>query len=53
MIVLCLQTERLQAQKDPIFFRNGSRIVGELKKIKMGAGTFDPDDDNDSAVESR
>ncbi len=31
-----------QELKDTIFFTNGSRLIGEIKKIKLGVMTFDP-----------
>jgi len=39
--------------KDTAFFNNGSMVIGELKKIKMGVMTFDPDDANDITVQLR
>ena len=42
-----------QEIKDTIFFNNGSRIIGELKKIKLGVLTFDPDDVSDITVQQR
>jgi uncharacterized protein DUF481 len=42
----------LSAQiKDTLYLRNGSKIVGEIKKIKLGVVTFDPDDANDITVQ--
>lgn len=40
-----------QKIKDTIFFLNGSKMVGEIKGIKLGVLTFDPDDANDITVE--
>ncbi|HXB31656.1 MAG TPA: hypothetical protein VNW49_17665, partial [Puia sp.] len=40
-----------QQLKDTIFFRNGSIILGEVKMIKLGVITFDPDDANDITVQ--
>ena len=40
-----------QNLKDTIFFRNGSIIIGEIKMIKLGVVTFDPDDANDITVQ--
>lgn len=37
--------------KDTIFFRNGSIIIGEIKMIRLGVVTFDPDDANDITVQ--
>lgn len=42
-----------QETKDTIFFSNGSRIIGELKKIKLGLLTFDPDDVSDITIQQR
>src|SRR4051795_13568475 len=42
-----------QAKKDTLFFTNGSIIIGEIKKIKLGVITFDPDDANDITVQLR
>lgn len=40
-----------QTSKDTLFFRNGSIILGEVKKIKLGVVNFDPDDANDITVQ--
>jgi hypothetical protein len=40
-----------QVIKDTIFFRNGSIIIGEVKMIRLGIITFDPDDANDITVQ--
>jgi hypothetical protein len=40
-----------QAVNDTLFFRNGSIILGEVKKIKLGVVNFDPDDANDITVQ--
>ena len=40
-----------QNLKDTIFFRNGSIVIGEIKLIKLGVVTFDPDDANDITVQ--
>lgn len=42
-----------QIPKDTIFFRNGSMVIGKLKKAKLGVVTFDPDDANDITVQQR
>jgi len=42
-----------QDLKDTIYFMNGSKLVGEIKKIKLGVMTFDPDDANDITVQLR
>jgi len=43
----------LQTRKDTIFFTNGSVMIGEIKKVKLGVVTFDPDDANDVTVQLR
>lgn len=40
-----------QTLKDTLFFMNGSIILGEVKKIKLGVVNFDPDDANDITVQ--
>jgi hypothetical protein len=40
-----------QKARDTIFLNNGSRFIGEIKKIKLGVITFDPDDANDITVQ--
>ncbi len=40
-----------QNSKDTLFFRNGSIVLGEVKTIKLGVITFDPDDANDITVQ--
>lgn len=40
-----------QTVKDTLFFSNGSKIIGEIKGIKLGVITFDPDDANDITVQ--
>lgn len=42
-----------QTRKDTIFLNNGSVIIGEVKKIKLGVISFDPDDANDITVQLR
>ena len=42
-----------QGLKDTIFFTNGSMLIGEIKKIKLGVMTFDPDDANDVTIQLR
>lgn len=53
--VLCFITlsGNLFSQKlqDTIFFNNGSIILGEVKMIKLGVITFDPEDANDITVQ--
>jgi hypothetical protein len=43
----------LQSRKDTIFFTKGSMLLGEIKKVKLGVITFDPDDANDVTVQLR
>ena len=40
-----------QVTKDTIFFKNGSIVIGEIKMIRLGVVTFDPDDANDITVQ--
>ncbi len=40
-------------QKDTLLFKNGTLIIGEIKKIQLGVITFDPDDANDITVQLR
>ena len=42
-----------QILKDTLFFKNGSMILGEIKTIRLGVISFDPDDANDITVELR
>lgn len=42
-----------QKLKDTLFFVNGSMVVGEVKGIKVGVLTFDPDDANNITVQLR
>jgi Protein of unknown function, DUF481 len=42
-----------QEPKDTLFFANGSMVIGEVKKIKLGVISFDPDDANDITVQLR
>jgi hypothetical protein len=44
-------TAKAQRARDTLFFKNGSMVIGELKKIKLGVVTFDPDDANDITVQ--
>src|SRR5215471_3348264 len=51
---LTILAERCFSQKkDTLFFNNGSMVIGEVKKIKLGVLTFDPDDANDITVQLR
>jgi len=38
---------------DTIYFTNGTKVIGKIKKIKLGVITFDPDDANDITVQVR
>src|SRR5436305_89054 len=42
-----------QSLKDTLYFLNGSKVIGEIKNIKLGVITFDPDDANDITVQLR
>ena len=42
-----------QTGKDTLYFLNGTRVIGEVKSIKLGVMTFDPDDANDITVQLR
>ena len=42
-----------QSTKDTIFFTNGTMVIGEIKKIRLGVMTFDPDDANDITIQLR
>lgn len=42
-----------QTLKDTLFFKNGTMILGEIKTIRLGVISFDPDDANDITVELR
>jgi len=53
MMLLFSMKALLQTRKDTIFFSNGSMMIGEVKKIKLGVITFDPDDANDVTVQLR
>ena len=39
--------------KDTLYFLNGTKVIGEIKSIKLGVITFDPDDANDITVQLR
>jgi len=53
LLIFVLISLDLSAQKikDTLFLLNGSKIVGEIKRIKLGVITFDPDDANDITVQ--
>ncbi len=37
--------------RDTVFFKNGTKVIGELDKIKLGVVSFDPDEANDITVQ--
>ena len=39
--------------KDTLFFKDGSVVVGKIKKVKLGVVTFDPANTNDINVQLR
>jgi len=51
MLCLVLSVAVPAQMKDTLYLRNGSKIVGEIKKIKLGVISFDPDDANDITVQ--
>jgi hypothetical protein len=51
MLVLHACLTNAQQVKDTIYLTSGSKIVGKIKRIKMGVITFDPDDANDVTVQ--
>jgi hypothetical protein len=51
-MLLCIIAHS-QGIKDTLFFNNGSLVIGELKRAKLGVVTFDPDDANDITVQLR
>ena len=51
--VLLMTCSELYAQRDTVYFLNGTMVVGEVKKIKLGVMTFDPDDANDITIQLR
>jgi hypothetical protein len=51
MLVVCTANSNAQVIKDTLYLINGSKIVGKIKKIKLGVITFDPDDANDITVQ--
>ena len=42
-----------QSIRDTLFFVNGTMVIGELDRIKLGEVLFDPDDANDLTVQLR
>ncbi len=51
--LLMIAATCLAQNKDTLFFNKGSIVIGEVKKIKLGVITFDPDDANDITVQLR
>jgi len=51
ILMLCTVYAGAQKIKDTLFLSNGSKIIGEIKGIKLGVVTFDPDDANDITVQ--
>ena len=52
LLMICI-TGSVHAQKDTLFFKNGSTVIGEVKRVQLGVITFDPDDANDITVQMR
>ncbi len=42
-----------QTERDTLFFNNGGKLIGKIKKVKLGVVTFDPDDAGDITVQLR
>jgi len=53
LLPVLMQKAFSQEQKDTMFFTNGSMVIGEINKIKLGVISFDPDDANDITVQLR
>ncbi|MDF2191464.1 DUF481 domain-containing protein [Paraflavitalea sp. CAU 1676] len=51
LLVLCMIGTNAQKIKDTLYFLNGSKVIGEIKRIKLGVIIFDPDDANDITVQ--
>jgi hypothetical protein len=51
-MLFCI-TASSQGIKDTLFFNNGSLVIGEFKRAKLGVVTFDPDDANNITVQLR
>ncbi|MBO9201716.1 MULTISPECIES: DUF481 domain-containing protein [Niastella] len=53
LLLLTLAALQITAQspRDTIYFKNGTMVIGKIKKIKLGVITFDPDDANDITVQ--
>src|SRR3954470_7590480 len=52
-VAVLISTFSFSQLKDTIVFNNGTVVIGEIKKIKLGIMTFDPDDANDITVQLR
>src|SRR4051812_1493295 len=52
-VAVLISTFSFSQLKDTIVFNNGTVVIGEIKKIKLGVITFDPDDANDITVQLR
>jgi hypothetical protein len=50
---ILISTFTFSQAKDTIVFNNGTVVIGEIIKIKLGVITFDPDDANDITVQLR
>lgn len=53
ILLLCFLSIHAQNLKDTIYFTNGGKLIGKIKKIKLGIVTFDPDDAEDITVQLR
>ncbi len=51
LLLLCIIGTNAQKIKDTLYFLNGSKVIGEIKRIKLGVIIFDPDDANDITVQ--
>src|SRR6188768_2371999 len=53
LLFLTYLSAEAQKPRDTVFFRNGTQVIGKLKKARLGVVTFDPDDANDITVQLR
>jgi hypothetical protein len=51
MLIVFSMHSNAQKIRDTLFLKNGSKVIGEIKGIKLGVVTFDPDDANDITVQ--
>jgi hypothetical protein len=51
LCLLLMLVAKARRVRDTLFFNNGTMVIGELKSIKLGVITFDPDDANDITVQ--